>query len=243
MKRRNKKFLALLCAMVMLVCTLSMSTYAAEATAVTDEVETMAYKLPSVTGYAAASRFDGVYLKWNRVSGAEGYLIYGIRPGRPYGYLGMTSNNYWVDKQASTTAYTFYWVFPYNHQAGQMVAGYCSTSYKYGTKYYFETDSKYSSYGWGWKTDEIYYDANNRLVLRGRWYNNYSSSRTVRLADLAIRADSSSGRVIASKSESAYITIPAYGTTSRTYYFTGSQIKSLIKPTSDSVNVSYRYYY
>ena len=86
----------------------------------------------SVTNLKASSVKGGVKLNWNASTGAEGYLIYGIVDGKPYGYVGMTSGTTFTDKKASSTQYNYYWVFPYNKdENGKIVVGQ-SSKYTYG---------------------------------------------------------------------------------------------------------------
>ena len=49
----------------------------------------------------ASSVSSGVKLNWKKQTGVTGYLIYGIRPGGKYGYIGMTSGNTFTDRKAS----------------------------------------------------------------------------------------------------------------------------------------------
>ena len=52
-------------------------------------------------------------LTWDKVNGAEGYLIYAQKNGN-YGYCGMTTTGTsFIDTKALDTDYNFYWVFPY----------------------------------------------------------------------------------------------------------------------------------
>ena len=87
----------------------------------------------AVTNLKASSVKGGVKLTWTASSGAEGYLVYGIRPGGSYGYIGMTTKGTsFTDAKASKTEYTFYWVFPYHKAAdGSMVVG-GTAKYTYG---------------------------------------------------------------------------------------------------------------
>ena len=89
--------------------------------------------LPAVTGLKASSVTGGVKLTWNAVSGAEGYLIYGIVDGKPYGYVGMTTlGTTYTDKKASATQYNYYWVYPYFKDSnGKMIVGQ-TAKYTYG---------------------------------------------------------------------------------------------------------------
>lgn len=61
---------------------------------------------------AVSSGKEKVKLTWNHSVGADGYLIYAQKNGK-YGYVGMTSNNYFIDLKALDIDYNFYWVFPY----------------------------------------------------------------------------------------------------------------------------------
>ncbi len=87
----------------------------------------------AVTNLKASSVTGGVKLTWTGSSGAEGYLVYGIRPGGSYGYIGMTTKGTtYTDTKASNTDYTFYWVFPYHKDAGgNMIVG-GTAKYTYG---------------------------------------------------------------------------------------------------------------
>lgn len=86
-----------------------------------------------VTNLKAAGVTGGVKLTWDKTAGAEGYLVYGIRADKAYGYVGMTTKGTTlIDKEASKTDYNFYWVFPYHKDAtGKMITGSC-TKYTYG---------------------------------------------------------------------------------------------------------------
>ena len=87
----------------------------------------------AVTNLKASSVTGGVKLSWTASSGADGYLVYGIRPGGSYGYIGMTTKGTtYTDTKASKTDYTFYWVFPYHKAAdGSMIVG-GTAKYTYG---------------------------------------------------------------------------------------------------------------
>jgi len=89
--------------------------------------------LPAPTGLKASSVKGGVKLSWNASSGAEGYLIYGIVDGRPYGYVGMTTKGTtFTDIKASSKEYNYYWVIPYYKDAnGKIVVGQTG-KYTYG---------------------------------------------------------------------------------------------------------------
>lgn len=86
----------------------------------------------AVTGLKASSLKGSVKLSWTPSSGAEGYLIYGIRPGGSYGYIGMTTRGTsFIDTKASTSDFTFYWVYPYHKNGDTMVVG-GTAKYVYG---------------------------------------------------------------------------------------------------------------
>ena len=78
---------------------------------------------PAVTNLKANGTAGKVTLTWTASEGAEGYLIYGIRPGGKYGYIGMASGTAFPDTKASKTDWTFYWVFPYHKDGSKMVVG------------------------------------------------------------------------------------------------------------------------
>lgn len=72
-----------------------------------------------------------VKLTWDKVQGADGYLVYGQKNGK-YGYVGMTRTGItYTDKNALDTDYNFYWVFPYYElENGKKVPGE-ACQYKY----------------------------------------------------------------------------------------------------------------
>ena len=92
-----------------------------------------AQKCAAVTNLKASSVKGGVKLTWTMSAGAEGYLVYGIRAGEKYGYIGMTTKGTtFTDKKASSTDWNFYWVFPYHKDSeGKMVVG-GTPQYVYG---------------------------------------------------------------------------------------------------------------
>ena len=87
----------------------------------------------AVTNLKASSGTGYVKLSWTASAGADGYLVYGIRPGAAYGYIGMTTQGTtFTDTKASKADYTFYWVFPYHKDAnGSMIVG-GTAKYTYG---------------------------------------------------------------------------------------------------------------
>lgn len=89
---------------------------------------------PAVTGLKATSKVNSVQLTWNKSNTAVGYIVYGIVNGSgTYKYLGMTTQGTsFTHTGASTTEYSFYWVFPYHKNAsGTMVVG-MTAAYVYG---------------------------------------------------------------------------------------------------------------
>lgn len=81
-----------------------------------------------------ASTANGAQLSWSGVPGADGYLIYGIRPGKPYGGIGTTTETTYLDTKATLDGYTYYWVYAYfKDEEGKMTPGGC-TKYAYGRK-------------------------------------------------------------------------------------------------------------
>ena len=80
----------------------------------------------AVTNLKASSVKGGVKLTWTKSVGADGYIVYGKRPGGTYGYVGMTSKNTstsYTDTKADKKNYNFYWVFPYHNKNGKRVIG------------------------------------------------------------------------------------------------------------------------
>ena len=84
-----------------------------------------AQRCKAVTDLKASSVSGGVKLTWTKSTGAEGYLVYGIRGEGSYEYIGMTTTGTsFTDKKALKKEYNFYWVFPYYTDSnGNMVAG------------------------------------------------------------------------------------------------------------------------
>ena len=89
--------------------------------------------LPAPTNLKASSVKGGVKLTWDASSGADGYLVYGIVDGKPYGYVGMTTKGTtFTDVKASSKEYNFYWVIPYYKDGnGKMIVGQ-TAKYTYG---------------------------------------------------------------------------------------------------------------
>ena len=87
---------------------------------------------PAVTGLKASAQKGKVKLTWEASPEAEGYLIYGIRPDAPYGYIGMTTlGTTFTDTNASTEGWNFYWVFPYYKEGNEIIVG-GTPKYTYG---------------------------------------------------------------------------------------------------------------
>lgn len=87
-----------------------------------------------VKNLKATSVNDGVLLSWTMSNDAEGYLVYGIKNGGSYSYIGMVNDGrtQFKDKGASSTEWSFYWVFPYHtNDDGKMIPGRCP-QYVYG---------------------------------------------------------------------------------------------------------------
>ena len=78
----------------------------------------------AVTNLKANGTNGKVTLSWSASSGADGYLVYGIRPGGKYGYIGMTTKGTtFTDAKADKSDWTFYWVFPYHKNGDKMIVG------------------------------------------------------------------------------------------------------------------------
>lgn len=115
----------------------------------------------AVTYLKSASVANGAKLTWQASYGAEGYLIYGIRPNASYEYISMTTATTFTDLYASKTKYTYYWVYPYHKDSnGNMYAGLApsytygkavgqsSTSYPESAVYTYEEAILQESYAW-----------------------------------------------------------------------------------------------
>ncbi len=80
----------------------------------------------AVPNLTLTEQVGSIKLDWGSSAEAEGYLIYGIRGGGTYGYIGMTSGNTnttYIDNTASTTLLNRYWVFPFFYEGGAVVPG------------------------------------------------------------------------------------------------------------------------
>lgn len=82
----------------------------------------------------ATSNVGNVKLSWSKSKGAEGYLIYGRRGSNgKYGYIGMTSQLSFTDKNASCEEYSFYWVYAYRKDvSGKRIVSSKPDKYVYG---------------------------------------------------------------------------------------------------------------
>ncbi len=74
---------------------------------------------------AVADDKQGVFLSWNAVPEAEGYIIYRrVGSDGSFSYLSMTTQNtFFTDSSASFTDYNFYRVYPYKNVDGNRVLG------------------------------------------------------------------------------------------------------------------------
>lgn len=79
---------------------------------------------PPVSNPKAEKTPSGVKISWDKVYKAEGYLIYGITPGKSYSFIGMTTKGTsFIDKSNKGDG-CFYWVFAYHKNlSGKMVPG------------------------------------------------------------------------------------------------------------------------
>lgn len=101
--------------------------FAEEPSSISNEISTASnFTTTGLTAVSAGK--ERVTLKWNAVSGAAGYLVYGQKNG-VYGYVGMTtSGTTFTDTKALANDYNYYWVFPYTQDSkGKMYPGACAT--------------------------------------------------------------------------------------------------------------------
>ncbi len=80
---------------------------------------------PAVTNLkASASGIGTVMLSWNKVQGASYYLVIGFGKNRSGKQIGYTSGTSYVDKQADSTGFNYYWVIPCGKTTdGKLVKG------------------------------------------------------------------------------------------------------------------------
>jgi len=90
-----------------------------------------------ITDLKGTSSPEGSVLTWSPIPDAEGYLIGAIQNGNAYKQIDFIvgeNNTRYVDKNASLTVYSYYWVFPYKKVDGKVVRGAASSKYVYGVK-------------------------------------------------------------------------------------------------------------
>ena len=74
-----------------------------------------------VTGLRARSGEARVFLTWDAMEGAEGYMIYAKRPGEECKYVRTVTYNSYIDVFLCQNDYTYYWVFWFYTLDGVMV--------------------------------------------------------------------------------------------------------------------------
>lgn len=80
--------------------------------------------LPKTQGMKAEEAGKNkVKLTWNKVNGADGYIIYRKVGSGKAAYLAQTTNLSFTDVRASDEEYNFYWVYPYYMENGRRVMG------------------------------------------------------------------------------------------------------------------------
>lgn len=72
-----------------------------------------------------------VNVKWNKVDGADGYIIYRRVGNGKFEYRYMVSSTSFTDATASGVDYNYYRIYPYHTENGKRVLG-ISDDYKYG---------------------------------------------------------------------------------------------------------------
>lgn len=85
-----------------------------------------AIPLAAVTDLKAKSvGTRSIQLTWGASGGADGYLIYSQNSKKKYSYCGMVSSNKtsYIDTNAQTGEYNYYWVFPYKEVNGKKIVG------------------------------------------------------------------------------------------------------------------------
>ena len=90
--------------------------------------------LGQVSGLKAEIKDGQVVVSWDKLEGADGYLVVAIN-GKVRGQqIGYTAGTSFVDKDANAKDYNYYWVIPYFKNAdGKVVKGQL-TGYKYAMK-------------------------------------------------------------------------------------------------------------
>ena len=92
------------------------------------------YKNASVK---AESLPEGVRITWKKTDGVIGYVIGSIHNGYSYSQLAWVpgaNTQVYLDKNASLTAYSYYWVFPVRKVNGKTVSGAALDKFVYGIK-------------------------------------------------------------------------------------------------------------
>ncbi len=135
MKRINGLFRIL-----MLVCVLALTNTSVNAFAegeaffqIDGDAASDLYQV-KVNGFKAVSGASGVTLSWDAAEGAVGYIIGSIHNGNGYAQLGWTLETSYLDRDASLTAYSYYWVFPFTKIDNKTVRGLVSENYTYGIR-------------------------------------------------------------------------------------------------------------
>lgn len=104
-------------------------------TVMSDELVEPEKTLGQVEGLKATAKADGqVEVSWDALEGADGYLVVAIN-GKVRGQqIGYTAGTSFVDKDANSKDYNYYWVIPYFKNAdGKIVKGQL-TGYVYAMK-------------------------------------------------------------------------------------------------------------
>lgn len=89
--------------------------------------------LPAVTGLKAQVIGKTIKITWNKVSAAEGYIIYRQegKAGFKYLYTKDASATSYIDSKCTGADYNYYRVYPYHKKANKMIPG-ISNKYVYG---------------------------------------------------------------------------------------------------------------
>ena len=89
--------------------------------------------LPPVTGLKAKSGSGSVTVSWNKLSGADGYIIYRqIGSNSKFSYRYMVSGTSFTDTTASKEEYNFYRIYPYYMDGENRITTTQSVAYVYG---------------------------------------------------------------------------------------------------------------
>ena len=88
--------------------------------------------LPAVTGLKAVSNAGNVTVSWNKISDADGYIIYRqVGDTGKFQYRYMVSGTSFKDMTASKTEYNYYRVYPYHMNNGERIVNTQSIAYVY----------------------------------------------------------------------------------------------------------------